>query len=118
VEVSLDGLPWIEAKRTFFVAGLYNLKCYALGRVVFPEARPDDGSAEAALYPSPAAYLKALALGMVGRPSDSDSPAGECRSWRFATIACRDNVQLDGESLPGGEFQVRLESAAYQVLRA
>jgi len=118
IRIDLDERPWIDESQSFFVAGLYNLRCYAFGRLMFPEAALDDGRAEASQYPSFLSYIRSLT-----HDHDGDGESGAAsldddhRAWRTARVTSLEPIQLDGESVPGGEFEVRVESGAYRLVR-
>lgn len=118
VRIDLDERPWIGESQTFFVAGLYNLRCYAFGRLMFPSAALDDGRAEASRYASLRSYVRSLTRDRDdGTGSGAASRADEHHTWRTARVASPGPIQLDGESVPGGDFAVRVESGAYLLVR-
>lgn len=118
VRIDLDERPWIGAAESFFVAGLYNLRCYAFGRLMFPTASLDDGQAEASRYASSLTYLRSLTRDHDGATrSGAASFADDLCTWRTARVASPGPIQLDGESVPGGDFEIRVESGAYRLVR-
>ncbi len=119
IGLEVEGRTLLDPSEPAFCAGLYNLPCYAFGRVVLPDADGTDGVAEAVVHRSFAAWLSAMRSGL----STGASPDGEAsvRSARAATarLASRGPIQVDGEgSIPASELQVRVEPAAIRLVAA
>lgn len=114
--VETDGEPFVSGEEPVCNVGLYNLPCYGFGWRMWPEADPADGAAEAVACLSPWAYWKTLVTGLrTARPR----PAGvdpRARRWRVARFDTSGPVQVDGEVIAGGRFEVRVEPGALRVL--
>lgn len=116
VTIELDGRAWLQPGRAFFNAGLYNLRRYAFGRLVFPEAALDDGHAEAMLYESGGEYVAMLSRPIGARRLTWSARPRAPHPFRRARITGAGSIQLDGEARPGGDFEVRLEPGAWRLL--
>ena len=103
----VDGDPWVSAGDRVFNAGLYTLPCYAFGRVVFPTKRAGDGRAIVSLCATGGAY----ALLLVGHPNSHVRTA----SAGAAEVDSAGPVQVDGEVVGPGSFEVRVDPSALRV---
>lgn len=115
VGITVDGQALTDPDRPAYNAGLYNTRHYAFGRRVFPQADPGDGWGEAVVCPTALGYLGVL----LGRGGAGDLRSGvRCRRWRHAALTTTGPIQVDGEAVPGGAVDVRIEPAALRVLTA
>lgn len=116
VTIRLDGHRWLEPDRVFFTAGLYNLRRYAFGRLVFPEAALDDGRGEAMLYDSGGEYLAMLRRSIGVEQAALSTAARASRPFIRASVAGAEAIQFDGESIAGADFEVEVEPGAWRLL--
>lgn len=117
VELTLDGAVFVPAGRRVYNAGLYNLPCYAAGRIIWPDADGADGEAEAVAALSVRTYWRILRRGLpTARTRVDGDPL--VRRWRTARVQTSGPVQVDGEVVSGGAFDVRVEAAGLSVLVA
>lgn len=115
IGVMLDGEPLLEPAEQVYNAGLYNLPYYGFGWLMWPDADATDGAAEAVACLSAPAYWRTLRHGLrTARPGPDDDPRW-CR-WRRARFEADGPVQIDGEVVLGGEFEVSIESRGLSVL--
>ena len=110
-----DGDALVAPGETVYNVGLYNLPCYAFGKVMWPDAVRDDGRAEAVMFSTARSYWKALALG-VPMPGDRGGSDPRWRRWRTAHFESPVAFQIDGEVVPGGRYEVRVEPRAINVI--
>lgn len=110
---TVDGERLVDPKVPVYNAGLYSMPCYALGRVVNPEADPGDGLAEAVVCCTPRAYWNRVIKGvrMTDPPSDV-----RARRFRVATIESPEPFQIDGDSVQGGAIEVTVERRAVRIM--
>jgi diacylglycerol kinase family enzyme len=113
--LTVDGEPLVRPTERVFNSGLYGMPCYALGRVVLPEADPTDGRAEAVVYRSSSAYWRTLWRGVRFSQRDGQSDLS-VRRWEFARLETDEPIQIDGESVAGGRLEVRVEPQALRVI--
>jgi diacylglycerol kinase family enzyme len=114
VAVGLDGEPFVATDEAVYNVGVYNLRCYAFGKVVNVDADCGDGRAEAIACLSPRAYWRTLARGArLARGTGGDP---RVRRWSCAELATPHPIQFDGESAACGRFAVRVERRALRVL--
>ena len=114
IELAVDGEPLIEPGERVYNAGLYNLPYYGFGRLMWPDAEPADGAAEAVVCRSGGAYWGVLRHGLrTAQPADGDPSA---RRWRRARFRANEDVQIDGEVAAGGDFEVQVEPRGLTVL--
>jgi hypothetical protein len=80
-----------------------------------PGADVSDGAGDAAAYLGPAAYWKAVGMALCGAATP---PGGQVLRgrWKTARIESSGTLQVDGESVAPGAFDVQLESAALLVV--
>ncbi len=117
ITLTCDDTTLVTAEERIYNAGLYNMPCYAFGRTVFPDADPEDGVAYALACSSTWIYWKTLLQGYrENQPATALAP--RARSWRSAYIETEHPVQVDGEVIMGGAFNVHIESKALNVLVA
>src|SRR6185503_10669676 len=64
IEVTLDGELFIDPAARVYNAGLYNLPYYGFGHLMWPDAEPADGVAEAVVCRSGRAYWRVLRRGL------------------------------------------------------
>lgn len=119
IGLEVEGRPLLDPAERAFSAGIYNLPCYAFGRVVLPDADGTDGVAEAVVHRSAGAWLSAIRSGLpTGAPGDG---AGPVRSARTATarLVSSGPIQVDGEgTIPASELRIRVEPAAIRIVAA
>ena len=115
VELMLDGEIVSDPSEPIHNVGLYNHRCYAKGKVVYPNADPTDGRGEAVVYRKTGPYLRALAKG-IHTQTRRDTPGVSVRRWSTARFRSSLPFQADGESLAPGDMQIRLEKRALRVL--
>lgn len=112
--VEVDGEPFVSGDERACNIGLYNLPCYGFGWRMWPDADAADGAAEAVACLSPWTYWRTLMRGLrTDRPRLGDPRA---RRWRTARVETTGPVQVDGEVVAGGCFEVRVERGAVRVL--
>ena len=117
--MTIDGAAATDGNETYYNAGLYNHRCYAMGRVVHPTADPCDGRGEAVVWRSARRYWAALARGVEAGKEAAAGTDGDpvTRRWARATIESEGDIQVDGEACgPAGSFEVRIETRALRVL--
>lgn len=113
--LTVDGERLTQADERVYNAGLYAMPCYALGRVVLPEADPGDGAAEAVVSRSWASYWRTLRRGV--RLLTERVPADPTmRRFRTAVFETDEPLQVDGESVPAAPLEVRVQAGALRVL--
>ena len=110
--IDLDGTPFLNPETRFFCAGLYSMKSFAFGIKTYPDAIADDGLGEGVIYGSRLPYVASLVRGR--RYEQGGSPT--YKRWRLATVESQRPVQIDGESVPGGTFQVTMVPKALHLL--
>jgi len=117
IGVTVDGEPLLQPGGPVYNAGLYNLPYYGFGWLMWPEADATDGEATAVACLSARAYWRTLRRGLpTARPgSDGDTRS---RPWRRARFESAGPVQIDGEVVVGGAFDVSIESRGLSVLVA
>jgi len=115
VTLTADGHALVGPGDRPFGAGLYNTRCYAYGRVMFPDADPGDGQGEAVVYPSARSYLRAL---LHRTRFDANDSRPVVNRWRRAQLDTTGPIQVDGESRPGGAFEIRLVPGAVRAIAA
>jgi diacylglycerol kinase family enzyme len=113
--LSADGMPLLRGDEEVYNAGLYNLRCYAGGRVVLRNANTGDGAAEAVVCLTRTAYIRTIGHGM-GTVPDSVERDRYWRRWRTASVECAGPMQVDGEVVRAMQFEVRVEPQALRVL--
>jgi hypothetical protein len=107
----------LACDKAYYNVGLYNMARYAFGRLVLPEAVPDDGRCEAVLHLQARQYVRTVLRGL--KQSDMGFTGQTVyRRWRRAEISTAHPVQVDGEPVRGGTFQVYVEPRGVQVLAA
>lgn len=124
VELILDGRRFVERGQRHYNAGLYNLPCYAFGAVVHPGADGQDGRAEAVVHASAGSYWRALGKRARWREASVWGTAGGARRrrsprmtrWERAWFEAPDGLQVDGEHVGPGCFEIRVVRAALQWL--
>lgn len=127
--LTLDGVPFVAPPERSYNVGLYNLPCYAFGARVHPESQPDDGHAEAVWHSTAVSYWRAIRRGWRDRASARRGPwlappatpaASNHRErfarWTSATLESAATIQVDGESLAGGSFEIRVKRAPLEWL--
>jgi diacylglycerol kinase family enzyme len=112
VRMTANGAELLAPGESFYSAGFYNMPRYAFGREVVPEADPRDGEAHAVVYEVPGAYWRTLGRGR----GEAAAPRVRQRRFRQARIESAEPLQVDGESVCAGNFDVRVEPAAIRVL--
>jgi diacylglycerol kinase family enzyme len=117
ITLTCDDTPLVTPAERIYNAGLYNMPCYAFGRTVFPDANPADGVAYALTCLSAGIYWKSLLRGYRPNQPAADS-SQRARTWRSAYIETGHPVQVDGEVISSGAFQVRIEPKALNMLVA
>lgn len=115
--VTVDGERLVSPEETFCNAGLYNTAYYGFGRLVLPEAVPDDGEGEAVVHLCGRTYWGALLRGLQ-RPQREVPGAPRYRRWCHATLATSLPIQVDGEAVGAGSFEIRIAPRALQVIGA
>jgi len=115
VELMLDGEIVSDPSEPIHNVGLYNHRCYAKGKIVYPNADPTDGRGEAVVYRRSGPYLRAVAKG-IHTQTRRDTPGVSVRRWSTARFRSSLPYQADGESLAPGDMEVRLEKRALRVL--
>ena len=115
VSLVADGVRLADLDHPVYNAGLYNVRCSALGRIVWPDAVEIDGVAEAVVCSAGAPYWRAMRDGLctAGPCQDADP---RWRRWRTARVECDAPLQVDGEPVVPGAFDVRLEAGALRVV--
>jgi hypothetical protein len=110
----VDGATLADPWEPVFNAGLYNLPCYAFGRVVHPDADGADGHAEAVVHPTAASWLAALREGL---PTAPPRP-GPARTAHVARAGLRSSgpIQVDGEPVAAGTIEVAIEQGALRIV--
>jgi diacylglycerol kinase family enzyme len=117
ITLTCDDTPLVTAEERIYNAGLYNMPCYAFGRTVFPDADPEDGVAYALACSSNWIYWKTLLQGYrQNQPATELAP--RARNWRDAYFETEHPLQVDGEVIMGGAFNVHIEPKALNVLVA
>lgn len=115
LSLSVDAEPIVREHDRVFNAGLYCMPCYALGRVVLPEADLTDGAAEAVVCRSRGAYWKTLCDGVRLSAPEARSDL-MVRRWTFATVAADEALQMDGDAVAAACFDVRVEPRGLRVV--
>jgi len=116
IAVTLDDVPLVTAGERAYNAGLYNLPYYGFGWLMWPEADGADGSAEAVACLSSWSYWRTLLRGLrTAQPTHR--PTLRAQRWRRAHLEVAGPIQVDGEVVSGGAFDVVVERRAMQVLR-
>lgn len=96
-------------------AGLHNLPYYGFGWLMWPEADGADGVAEGVVCLSWWSYWRTLLTGLrTAQPTRR--PTLRTRRWHRAHVDVVGPVQVDGEVVDGGAFDVLVEPRAMQVL--
>jgi diacylglycerol kinase family enzyme len=113
--VTLDGQSLVGREERIHNVGLYNLPCYGFGWRMWPDADPEDGLAEAVVCRSPRSYLRTLRHGLRTAQA-GDTADRSWRRWSRAHIESSGPVQIDGEVIAAGAFDVVLEPRALRVL--
>ena len=108
--IDLDSQSFLSAATSYWNVGLYTMKSFAFGLKTYPDAVHDDGLCEGVLYPNRLQYLVALSRGRRYEPSDTYV------RWGTAHLEVDGNMQIDGEAVPGGSFDVTVEQAGLSVL--
>jgi len=116
IGLTVDGEPLIEPGERVYNAGLYNLPYYGFGRLMWPDAEPADGVAEAVVCRSGRAYWRVLRRGLQTGKAQSGDGDPRWRRWRRARFRADRDVQIDGEVAAGGDFEVRVEPRGLTVL--
>ena len=117
IGLEVEGQTLLDPSQRAFCAGLYNLPCYAFGRVVHPDADGTDGKVEAVVHRTARSWLSALRRGLA-TPGPRD---GATRSAQGITarLSSRGPIQVDGEAtIPAAELEVRVEPAAIRIIAA
>lgn len=115
--LEVDGDALVAPGDAGYCAGVYNHPCYPYGWTVLPGADPSDGVGEAVACRDLGSYLRALALGVpTTGPGRRDGVTS--RRWRTAVVTTSGPVQMDGEILHGGRFELRVEPGALRALAA
>ncbi|MGE5179675.1 MAG: diacylglycerol/lipid kinase family protein [Bacteroidota bacterium] len=109
VRLIADGEEILSPEERSYSAGFYNMRCYAFGRAMVPEADPRDGLAHAVVYRDASGYWRAI-----GGRDPARSP-GLRRAFRRARLETEHAVQFDGEAAPPGRYDVWVEPAALRV---
>jgi len=112
VRLVADGEEMLAPEARFYSAGIYNMPCYAFGREAIPDADPSDGLAHAIVHESRGPYWRALGVAAGGR----NSASMRRRAFRRARMETTGPVQVDGESVGPGAFEVSVEAAAIRIL--
>ncbi len=115
IGLTADGDVIVAPGATVYNVGLYNLPCYAFGRVMWSDAVRDDGLAEAVTFSTARSYWTALARG-VRMPRDRGGTDPHWRRWRSARFESPVAFQIDGEVVAGGHYEVRVEPRAINVI--
>jgi diacylglycerol kinase (ATP) len=117
IGLEAGGQTLLDPSERAFCAGIYNLPCYAFGRVVHPEADGVDGLAEAVVHRTARSWLSAVRRGLVTTaPRD-----GATRTARAvaARLSSRGPIQVDGEgAIPAAELEIRVEPGAIRIIAA
>jgi len=113
--IDLDGEPFVERGFPVHNAGLYNLPCYAAGRVMWPDADGEDGWAEAVACRGRREYWGILRQGL---PTAAPRLRGDpvARRWRSAEISVDGPIQVDGETAAGWTGSAWVEERILPVL--
>lgn len=115
--LSVDGESILACDRAYYNVGLYNMARYAFGRLVLPDAVPNDGECEAVLHLQARQYVRTVLKGL--QRSNTGLAGGTVyRRWRRAAISTAHSVQVDGEPVRGGTFEVYVEPRGLQVFAA
>jgi diacylglycerol kinase family enzyme len=112
--LAVHDAPLLSVSDWYYNAGVYNLPCYGFGKVVLPEAVPEDGAAEAVACRTRAAYWRSLLGGARTAAPGAGDP--RTRRWSHARFEAPDVVQIDGEVVSGSCFDVWVERQALRVL--
>ncbi len=115
LEVRLDGRELVTGRDRYYNLGLYNLPCFAFGWKVPPAKDPADGFCEAIVSDSALSYWPPL-LAAAGRYKHEDPPAERWRRWQRAEIDTTLPVQIDGESISSGRFEVEVLPQSLHIL--
>jgi diacylglycerol kinase family enzyme len=113
--LELDGEVVADTATPVFSAGLYNARHYPLRVVMSPDADLSDGLGEGVVYHTASAYWSTVASGLRGGARGARSAVTR-RTWSTARLQSEGPFQIDGESVEGGSFSVRLEPGAFRVL--
>ena len=115
IAITLDGTPLVTAAERTYNAGLYNLPYYGFRWLMWPDADGADGVAEGVACLSWWSYWRTLFTGL--RTAQlTHRPALRAQRWRRAHLDVVGPVQIDGEVVDGGAFDVVVEPRAMQVL--
>lgn len=117
IGITIDGEPLLDPAAPVYNVGLYNLPYYGWGWLMWPEADATDGAAEAVACLSARAYWRTLRRGLRTLSPRSDRDL-RSRRWRRARFETAGPVQIDGEVVAGGAFEVSIESRGVSVLVA
>jgi diacylglycerol kinase (ATP) len=119
IGLEVEGRPLLDPGERAFCAGIYNLPCYAFGRLVLPDADGTDAAAEAVVHRTGRSWLAALRGGLSTRvPLGGEGPVRTARAVS-ARLSSRGPIQVDGEgSIPRGDLEVRVEPAAIRIIAA
>jgi diacylglycerol kinase (ATP) len=117
LRITLDGEPFVEPTHPVHNAGLYNLPCYAAGKVLWPDADGGDGRGEAVACRSRRRYWGVLLRGLSTAEARSRGDP-LARRWRRAELAVDGPIQVDGETAPGWTGSAWIEERALPVLTA
>lgn len=119
VGLEVEGRALLDPSERAFCAGLYNLPCYAFGRLVLPDAVGTDGAAEAVVHRSGRSWLSALRGGLSTREARGGAVPVRTARAVTARLTSRGPIQVDGEgSIPAGDLAVRVEPAAIRIVAA
>ncbi|MGI9627710.1 MAG: diacylglycerol/lipid kinase family protein [Longimicrobiales bacterium] len=110
--VEVDGTPIVTPTKRYWNAGLYLMSAFAFGVKTFPDAISDDGLFEAVFHAGRLRYL----AGLKGRRYPEGPPDPRYRRGRKAHFEVPGAVQIDGETVPGGTFDVEVEQRGLTML--
>jgi len=114
IALATDGESLVSMGEAVYNVGLYNFPCYGFGWRMWPDADPGDGVAEAVVCRSARRYWRTLRRGLsTALPLDGDPSA---RRWRTARVESNGPLQIDGEVIAAGRFEVQVVRHAIRVL--
>lgn len=117
IGLEVGGQTLLDPSERAFCAGLYNLPCYAFGRMVHPDSDGTDGHAEAVVHRTARSWISAVRRGLATtEPRDGATRTARATSARLSS---RGPIQVDNEAtIPAAELVVRVEPAAIRIIAA
>lgn len=117
IGLEVGGQTLLDPSQRAFCAGLYNLPCYAFGRVVHPGSDGTDGQVEGVVHRTARSWLSAVRRGLDG--AGARDGASRTAQGVTARLSSRGPIQVDGEAtIPAAELEVRVEPAAIRIIAA